>query len=103
MLGVIGKFDLHMGESSESATLFTMNAQPTLIRDHEVESIRVRISNRKVEKGLNVHSDLSVCYLDRLFVPKSCREEVLWEFHHSRLAVHPRGTKMYHDLSRQFW
>ena len=25
------------------------------------------------------------------------------EFHHSRLAVHPGGTKMYHDLYCQYW
>ena len=31
MLDVMGKFDLHLGEFRESATLFTMNAQPTLI------------------------------------------------------------------------
>ena len=102
---------MYLGESGESATLFTLNAEPTLgskvIKaqrgDCDVDSIRVKISNRNEEKGLNVHSDLSVRYLDRLFVPESCREEVLREFHHSRLAVHPGGTKMYHDLSRQFW
>ena len=76
MLDVIGKFDLHLGESEESATLFTLNAQPTLVSkvieaqrgDRDVESICVKISNGKEEKGLNVHSDLSVRYLDRLFV-----------------------------------
>ena len=36
-------------------------------------------------------------------MPESCREEVLREFHHSRLAVHLGGTKMYCDLGRQFW
>ena len=25
------------------------------------------------------------------------------EFNHLRLAVHPRGTKMYHDLRHQYW
>ena len=77
MLDVIGKFDLHLGESIESATLFTLNAQPTLVSkvieaqrgDRDVESIRVKISNGKEVKGLNIHSDLSVRYLDRLFVP----------------------------------
>ncbi|XP_028060472.1 uncharacterized protein LOC114264062 [Camellia sinensis] len=45
--------------------------------DREVESIRNRISNGKEEKGLNIHSDLSVHYLDRLFVPESCREKLV--------------------------
>ena len=29
------------------------------------------------------------------------REKILQEFHYSRFAVHPSGTKLYHDLRRQ--
>ena len=38
-------------------------------------------------------------------VPQSTdlREEILREFHCSRFAVHPGGTKMYHDLRRQYY
>ena len=31
------------------------------------------------------------------------REEILREFHCSRFAVHPGGTKMYQDLRRQYY
>ena len=31
------------------------------------------------------------------------REEILREFHCSRFAVHPGGTKMYRDLRRQYY
>ena len=31
------------------------------------------------------------------------REEILKEFHCSRFAVHPSGTKMYHDLCRLYY
>ena len=31
------------------------------------------------------------------------REEILREFHCSRFAVHPSGTKMYQDLRRQYY
>ena len=31
------------------------------------------------------------------------REEILREFHFSRFAVHPGGTKMYHNLHRQYY
>ena len=31
------------------------------------------------------------------------REEILREFHYSRFAVHPGGTKMYQDLRRQYY
>ena len=50
-----------------------------------------------------LHSDQGLRYKSRLFVPLSSRDDVLREFHHSRLAVYPGGTKMYHDLCRQFW
>ena len=33
----------------------------------------------------------------------SLREEILLEFHCSRFAVHPGGTKMYRDLRRQYY
>ena len=39
----------------------------------------------------------------RLFVPLAVREQVMKEFHHSRLAVHLGGNKVYHNLRRQFW
>ena len=111
MLGVIGEFDLLLSESVEAAALFSVVVQPTLVTrvlealrgDLEVESLREKISNGKAEKGLTVYPNLSVRYRDRLFVPEACREEVLREFHHSRLAAHLGGTKMYRDLGRQFW
>ena len=31
------------------------------------------------------------------------REEILREFHCSQFAVHPGGTKMCHDLRRQYY
>ena len=31
------------------------------------------------------------------------REEIPREFHCSRFTVHPGGTKMYHDLRRQYY
>ena len=31
------------------------------------------------------------------------REEILREFHYSRVVVHPGGTKMYRDLRRQYY
>ena len=38
-------------------------------------------------------------------VPKltDLREEILREFHYSRFAVYPSGTKMYHALCRQYY
>ena len=90
---------------------FALVAQPMLLSqvleaqqfDDETESFRSRISSGEVIEGWNFSPETGVCYRGRPFVPTSCCEEVLKEFHHSRLAVHPRGTKMYQDLCCQFW
>ena len=50
-----------------------------------------------------IGTDNGFCFHDYLFVPESIRVDILRESHHSRLAVHPGGTKMYQDISRQFW
>ena len=34
---------------------------------------------------------------------ENLREEILIEFHCSRIVVHPGGTKMYHDLCCQYY
>ena len=52
-----------------------------------------------------IHTDGSLRYRERIVVPqlRKLREEILREFYCSRFAVHPVGTKMYHDLRRQYY
>ena len=62
----------------------------------------------RIAKGVGptcwvLHSNGGLRYKSKLFVPLSSRDDVLREFHHSRLAVHLGGTKIYHDFCRQFW
>jgi hypothetical protein len=42
---------------------------------------------------------------ERLVVPKkeTLKKKILDEAHTSRYSIHPRSTKMYHDLRQQFW
>ena len=55
MLGEIGKFDLHLGDSCKSVTLFTLTAQPTLIskvieaqrRDRDVYALRFLMGKKR--------------------------------------------------------
>lgn len=85
MLGDLNEFDVRLGEPPSQATLFSILAQPTLItrvlkaqqNDPKVEAIKEKILQGKEEKGLKVHSDLSIRYVDRLFVPQSYRDDVL--------------------------
>ncbi|XP_057499379.1 uncharacterized protein LOC130783656 [Actinidia eriantha] len=111
MLEQLGEFDLEVNESAAHATLFTLVAQPTLLNrvleaqhsDEEAVSFRTRVTSDEAMDGWTCSPDSGLRYQSRPFVPLAIHNDVLSEFHHSRLAVHPGGTKMYHDLRRQYW
>ena len=68
-------------------------------------SIRYRIQSGTSDEGWAIHINGSIRYKGRVVVPQltNLREEILREFHYSRFAVHPGGTKMYHDLRLQYY
>ena len=74
-------------------------------QDAEIVSIRNRVQSGTGDEGWTVHADDSLQYRGRVLVPQltDLREEILKEFHCSRFAVHPDGTKMYQDLRRQYY
>ena len=74
-------------------------------QDAELVSIRDRVQSGTANEGWPIHTYGSLRYRGRVVVPQSTelREEILREFHCSRFAVHPGGTKMYHDLRRQYY
>ena len=49
--------------------------------------------------------DGSLRHMGRIVVPTlaDLREEILKEFHCSRVSVHLGGTKIYHDLCRRYY
>ena len=91
--------------------LSAVSAQPTLLQrvieaqldDDEARRILPEVLSESGLDEWRVRSDQGLRYWDRLFVPVSCRDNVLHEFHHSRFARHPGGNKMYQDLRRQYW
>ena len=68
-------------------------------------SIKDRVQSGTADEGWAIHMDGSIRYKGGVVVSQSTnlREEILREFHCSRFAVHPGGTKMYHDLRRQYY
>ena len=74
-------------------------------QDAEIVSIRDRVQLGTGDEGWTIHTDGSLRYRERVVVPKSTylREEILREFHCSRFAMHPGGTKMYQNLHRQYY
>ena len=67
--------------------------------------IRVLVQSGIGDEGWTVHTDGSLQYRGRVVAPHltDLREKNLKEFHCSRFAVHPGGTKMYQDLRRQYY
>ena len=112
MLETVGQFRLQYDEKAQG-TLGSMMAKPSLlgrviesqVQDAELVSIRGRVQSGTVDEGWAIHTDGSLRYRGRVVVPQSTdlREEILSEFHCSRFVVHPGGTKMYHDLRRQYY
>ena len=74
-------------------------------QDMEIVSIRDRVQSGTSDEGWTIHTDGSVRYRGRVVVPQltDLREKILREFHCSRFAVHPGGTKMYQDHRRQYY
>ena len=74
-------------------------------QDAEIVSIRDRVQSGTGDEGWTIHADGSLRYRGRVVVPQltDLREEILREFHCSRFAFHPGGTKMYQDLRRQYY
>ena len=112
MLETVGQFGLQYSEQTQG-TLGSLVATPSLLsrviesqwQDAEIVSIRDRVQSGTGDEGWTIHADGSLRYRGRVVVPQltDLREEILREFHYSRFAVHPGGTKMYQDLRRQYY
>ena len=112
MLETVGQFGLQYSEQTQG-TLGILVATPSLLiiviesqwQDAEIVSIRDRVLSGMGDEGWTVHADGGLRYRGRVVVPQLTylREEILREFHCSRFAVHPGGTKMYQDLRRQYY
>ena len=112
MLESMGQFGLQYSEQTQG-TFGSLVATPSLLnrviesqwQDAEIVSIRDRVQSGTGDEGWTVHSNGSLQYKRRVVVPQltDLREEILREFHCSRFAVHPGGTKMYQDLRRQYY
>ena len=112
MMRILNEFGLEcIEEVRVGATLLTLEVQPSLTtrvieaqqNDEEAEAYRARILSEHGLDRWDMSVDGGLRFQGRLFVPGFVKHEVLRESHHSRLVVHPGGTKMYHNVSRQFW
>ena len=73
--------------------------------DMEILSIKDRVWSNTGDECWAIQTDGSLRYRGRVMVPQlvDLREEILKEFFCSCFAMHPGGTKKYHDLRRQYY
>ena len=100
----VGQFGLQYSEQAQG-TLGSLVATPSLLsrviesqgQNTEIVCITDRVRSGTGDEGWTVHADGSLRYRGRVVAPQltDFREEILREFHYSRFAVHPGGTKMY--------
>ena len=112
MLEFVRQFELHYRGQAQG-TLRSLVATPSLLsrviksqrQETEILSIMDRVRSDTGDEGWAIHTDGSLRYRGRVVVPQSenLREENLKEFHCPRFAMHPGGTKMYHDLRRKYY
>ena len=112
MLETVGQFGLQYSEQTQG-TLGGLVATPSLLskviesqwQDVEIVSIRDRVQSGTGDEGWTVQIDGGLRYRGWVVVPQlaDLRKEILREFHCSRFAVYPSGTKMYQDLRRQYY
>jgi hypothetical protein len=94
--------------------LFNIALMPTL-RDGIIaiqkNDIRMDHIKRRIQEGdqkvtcFREDAKGTLWFKERLVVSKreALKKKILDEAHTSRYSIHPRSTKMYHDLRQQFW
>ena len=112
MVETVGRFSLQYCDKTQGALghLATMHSLLSRViesqgPDVEIMFIRDREQASTGAEGWTIHTDGSLRNRGRIVVTQlaKLRKEILWEFHYSSFAVHPSGTKMYHDLRRQYY
>jgi hypothetical protein len=78
--------------------------QKDQLEDAKIQEIEEQI---KVDKalGFNVDEQGTLWYKKHICVPKvkEIRELILHKTHDFAYSIHPRSTKMYHDLESRYW
>jgi hypothetical protein len=74
------------------------------LEDAKIQQIKEQINEDKAP-GFNVDDQGTLWYKKCLCVSeaKEIRELILREAHDSTYSIHPRSTKMYHDLKSKYW
>ena len=75
------------------------------VHDEFLEKVKAQLLKGEVDEYQSMHVDERVRFKGRLCVSKDVelRNELLAGAHRAKYIIHPRSTKMYQNLKRQFW
>ena len=112
MIETVGQLGLEYNDRAQGM-LGSLVVMPSLLsrviesqgEDTKLLSIRDQVHAGTSNEGWAIHANGILRFRGRIVVPElaELREEILREFHYSHFSVHPDGTKMYHDLHRQYY
>ena len=80
-----------------------------IIREQKEDPKEIPHIKKLLAEGRGPHFSIDelgvVRYKDRLVVPSNeeLKRKILKEAHHSKLSIHPRSNKMYHNLRQLYW
>jgi hypothetical protein len=74
------------------------------MEDEKVQEIKRNIKEEK-SSGFSKDDEGVLWYKERIYVPnvKELKDKILCEAHESTYSIHPRGSKMYHDINATYW
>jgi hypothetical protein len=74
------------------------------MEDEKVQEIKRNIKEEK-SSGFSKDDEGVSWYKGRIYVPnvKELKDKILCEAHESTYSIHPRGSKMYHDIKVTYW
>src|SRR3954462_13363495 len=110
LLEDLSDFHLELREVEGRLRLCSLLAEPTLLdrvkaaqgEDEEVRRIYAKMIDGQDTPHWSVGPAGHLLLKKKIYAPEACRENILREFHSSKIAVHPGRSKMYRDLQRQY-
>jgi hypothetical protein len=74
------------------------------LEDEKIQEIKRNIKKEN-SPGFSEDEERVLWYKGRICAPniKELKDRILCEAHESAYSIHPRGSKMYHDLKATYW
>ena len=102
------EIEIQLAEAT-TEVMYAMTFQPELLEKIRRCQEKMMSRNKVDLTGEEVSSQMDnqgiLRFSSRIWVPNvtELKNEILYDAHNSRYAIHPGSTKIYHDLKENFW